>query len=77
MSFDNGLEATNVFVNISRTLYKVSSEGPIFRFKQTTFLVNFYTTYVIFEAIGNKEMCLMVKICLEQIFLLEFHKNLY
>ena len=48
MSFDNGLEATNVFVNISRTLYKVYSEGPIFRFKQTAFLVNFYTTYVIF-----------------------------
>ena len=47
-SFDNGLEVRSIFLDIPKAFHKVWHEGFIFKFKQTPFLVNFFTSYLIF-----------------------------
>ena len=48
ISFGNGLEVRSAFVDIYKAFNQVWIEGLIFKLKQLAFLVNFFTTYLIF-----------------------------
>ena len=76
-SFDNGLELRSVFLDISKAFDKVWHEGLIFKFKKNGVSGELFPSYPIFKAIGNKGLCLMVKIRYGPMFMLEFHKDLF
>ena len=76
-SFDNGLELRSVFLDISKAFDKVWHEGLIFKFKKNGVSGELFPSYPIFKAMGNKGLCLMVKIRYGPMFMLEFHKDLF
>ena len=48
-SFDNGLQVRSVFLDISKAFDKKSdTKGLFLNWNKTTFLVNFFTSYLIF-----------------------------
>ena len=76
-SSDNGLEVTNVFLDISKAFDKVWHEGLIFKLKPNGISCELLHTLSDLLAIGNKGFCLMFKICHGPMSMLEFYKDLF
>ena len=47
-SFDNGLEVKSVFLDIAKVFNKVRHEGLFSNRSKTSFLVNFFASYLMF-----------------------------
>ena len=71
------MDVRSVFLDISKAFDKVWHEGLIFKFKKNGVSGELFPSYPIFKAMGNKGLCLMVKIRYGPMFMLEFHKDLF